>query len=291
MKKLVSILMAACLLALLVGCSNGASSSSSAPATPKPTASSMPGVDGGMSGPMSGGMSGAMSDALSGAMWGAMSGAGSAASGTASSTAKAAAQAAAPAAGEEAWALRLVNANNPLPDDFTIDTASIPGYDSRLFDARAAADLTAMLDAAQKAGSPLYLVSAYRSVQRQTALFQRKVNEYLAQGKSQQEAEQSAAQWVARPGTSEHNLGLAADIVSADWYSGHSDLTADFEQTGAFEWLARNAPDYGFILRYPQGKQEVTGVEYEPWHYRYVGKQAAREITDAGITLEEYLAR
>ena len=102
-------------------------------------------------------------------------------------------------------------------------------------------------------------------------------------------AERQAAQWVARPGTSEHNLGLAADIVSADWYAQHDDLTADFDQTPAFAWLREHCADYGFILRYPLGKESVTGVTYEPWHYRYVGEEAARAIMDAQLTLEEYL--
>ena len=146
----------------------------------------------------------------------------------------------------------------------------------------------AMLADAEAAGCKLYLVSGYRSVERQTALFKRKTNSFMAEGFSREEAEKQAAMWVARPGTSEHNTGLAADIVSADWYSKHSDLTADFEDTPEFEWLYAHCADYGFILRYPRGKENVTGVTYEPWHYRYVGKDAAKAIMQAGGTLEEY---
>ena len=142
--------------------------------------------------------------------------------------------------------------------------------------------------ALEAAGCKLYLVSGYRSVERQTALFKRKTNSFMAEGFSREEAEKQAAMWVARPGTSEHNTGLAADIVSADWYSKHSDLTADFEDTPEFEWLYAHCADYGFILRYPRGKENVTGVTYEPWHYRYVGKDAAKAIMQAGGTLEEY---
>ena len=141
---------------------------------------------------------------------------------------------------------------------------------------------------AEAAGCKLYLGSGYRSVERQTALFKRKTNSFMAEGFSREEAEKQAAMWVARPGTSEHNTGLAADIVSADWYSKHSDLTADFEDTPEFEWLYAHCADYGFILRYPRGKENVTGVTYEPWHYRYVGKDAAKAIMQAGGTLEEY---
>ncbi len=212
-------------------------------------------------------------------------------SGSASQTR--ATQAAAPAAAfsEGEWSLTLVNASHPLPEGFSVDTVSIAGYDDRQFDARAAGALTALLDAAQADGCPLYLVSSYRSVERQTALFQRKTNYYKKQGLNQQAAEEEAAKMVARPGTSEHNLGLAADIVSADWYSAHSDLTQEFETTPAFAWLQSHAAEYGFILRYPAGKEAVTGVEYEPWHYRYVGPAAAAAIARQGITLEEYLGQ
>lgn len=205
-----------------------------------------------------------------------------------SASTKAAAPAA--AAADDAWMTRLVNAQNPLPEDFSVETVNIAGYDERPFDKRAAADLEAMLADAEAAGCKLYLVSGYRSVARQKALFQRKTNAFLAEGFSQDEAERQAAMWVARPGTSEHNTGLAADIVSAGWYSEHDDLTADFDQTPEFAWLQAHCADYGFILRYPQGKENITGVTYEPWHYRYVGKQAARAIMQAGLTLEEYTA-
>lgn len=189
---------------------------------------------------------------------------------------------------EGEWSLRLVNAQNTLPEDFAPETTSIPGYDSRPFDSRAAYALTQMLDAAEAAGNKLYLVSSYRSIERQTALFQRKTNQYKAEGLPQEQAEAEAAKLVARPGQSEHNLGLAADIVSSDWYTSNTDLTEAFENTEAFAWLQQNAASYGFILRYPKDKQAITGVSYEPWHYRYVGPSAAAEIAKTGITLEEY---
>ena len=196
--------------------------------------------------------------------------------------------AAAAAVPGEDWATRLVNAANPLPEDFSVKTVMIEGYENRPFDARAADALEAMLTDAEAAGCKLYLVSAYRSVERQRNLFARKTQSFVDEGFPQAEAEKQAAQWVARPGTSEHNLGLAADIVSADWYAGHDDLTADFDQTPAFRWLQAHCAEYGFILRYPQGKEDVTGVTYEPWHYRYVGREAAAQIMGQGITLEEY---
>ena len=185
------------------------------------------------------------------------------------------------------WSTLLVNAEHPLPEDFTVETVPVEDYEDRLFDARAVEQLNAMLKGAADAGLPLYLVSTYRSVERQTALYRRKVNYYLDQGLAQQEAEQQAARWVAAPGTSEHNLGLAADIVSANWYSGHDDLTGEFEQTPEFAWLAAHCVEYGFVLRYPKDKTALTGVEYEPWHYRYVGVEAARYLTENGLCLEE----
>ena len=189
------------------------------------------------------------------------------------------------------WNLMLVNASNPLPDDFKVETVPIAGYENRLFDTRAAEALQNMLSDAEAAGRQLYLVSAYRSVERQRALFNRKTAAFAAEGFPAEEAEKQAAMWVARPGTSEHNLGLAADIVSADWYKTNSDLTEEFDKTPEFEWLSQNAAEYGFILRYPKDKQNITGVTYEPWHYRYVGVDAARAITKSGVTLEEYVEK
>ena len=165
-----------------------------------------------------------------------------------------------------------------------METVDIRGYENRPFDKRAAADLEAMLADAEAAGCKLYLVSGYRSVERQTALFKRKTNSFMAEGFSREEAEKQAAMWVARPGTSEHQLGLAVDIVDLD----HQLLDESQEQTAVQQWLMTNSWRYGFILRYPRGKENVTGVTYEPWHYRYVGKDAAKAIMQAGGTLEEY---
>ncbi len=208
---------------------------------------------------------------------------------TPQSGSEAAATAAAPGFSEGDWALLLVNRDHPLPGDFEPYTQNVKGYDKRPFDARALPPLEAMLSAAEKDSCPLYLVSGYRSIQRQTALFERRTRSYLKDGVSRKEAEEKAEKLVARPGCSEHNTGLAADIVSADWYKTNKDLTEEFENTEAFRWLDAHAAEYGFILRYPKGKEALTGVSYEPWHYRYVGRDAARKIKEAGITLEEFL--
>ncbi len=250
-------------------------------------------VSGGAGGSLSGSVSGSIGEGgVSGSMSGSASlgGSGSSSGSDSGSSGDSSSVAANAAAGDEAWSTRLVNAASPLPEGFTVDTVNIKGYDARPFDTRAAPALESMLADAEAAGRKLYLVSGYRSVERQAALFKRKTNYFLAEGFDQAEAERQAAMWVARPGTSEHNTGLAADIVSANWYSTHDDLTADFENTPEFAWLAAHCAEYGFILRYPKGKEDVTGVTYEPWHYRYVGPDAAARIMAAGGTLEEYHA-
>ncbi len=297
--------------ALFTGCW-GRDASSSSSSRPSSSSSSMSGstsssMPGSMSGSVPGVIDGAQSagsdlmegasDALSdagGAVSDAMSGVGGAVSditGMSGSSSRSMSSPAAPTAAgaQEEWSLRLVNAANPLPEDFEVRTANISGYENRPFDMRAADQLEAMLRDAENAGCKLYLVSGYRSVGRQKALFKRKTEVFVNEGFELAEAEKQAAQWVARPGTSEHNLGLAVDIVSADWYSSHNDLTADFDQTPEFAWLRDHCAEYGFILRYPLGKESVTGVTYEPWHYRYVGKEAAQAIMSSGLTLEEYL--
>lgn len=192
-------------------------------------------------------------------------------------------------AGTNSWETVLVNSQNPLPDDFTVETVKIKGYEKE-FDARAVDALNQMLADAEKAGYKCFLVSAYRSVSYQKGLFNRKIQSYLDQGYTQAEAESAAAKWVARPGTSEHNLGLAADIVSGDWYTYNNDLTEEFENTEAFAWLYENCANYGFVLRYPKDKTDITGISYEPWHYRYVGKLAAEYMMQNKICLEEYKA-
>ena len=181
----------------------------------------------------------------------------------------------------------LVNVHHPLEEVFDVTTREIKGT-GQLCDVRAADRLEKMLADAARAGYPMYLVSTYRTIDYQKGLYSNKVNEYLNMGYDQRTAESEAAKWVAIPGTSEHNLGLAADIVSSTWYNSHSDLTQDFEETEHFKWLYENCADYGFILRFPKGKESITEIVYEPWHYRYVGQEVAHYIMENEITLEEF---
>ncbi len=182
------------------------------------------------------------------------------------------------------WQLTLVNPWNTLHTSYQINVAEV---DSRfgagkLFDARAVGDLNAMCEAALEDGVSLSVISAHRTYDYQQMLYNNEVAEYKAYhpGCSEDEALKGAATEVARPGTSEHNLGLAVDFNSVE---------QNFEDTEAFRWLNENCTEYGFILRYSTSTQDITGVIYEPWHYRYVGKENAKKIKASGLTLEEYV--
>ena len=183
--------------------------------------------------------------------------------------------------------LILVNPWHRIPDDYTLDLETVQGdYKMNKLAAAAAKDLIA---AAAKDGYSLRVCSGYRTVEKSRELYQRKVQQYLDAGYSEAAAKTEAAKWVAPPGTSEHHTGLAMDIVSADYFDYYADLEHDFEKFDEFEWLIAHCAEYGFILRYPEDKQDVTGITYEPWHYRYVGKEAAEVIMSQGLCLEEYL--
>ena len=184
---------------------------------------------------------------------------------------------------EDAWQLTLVNAKNPIEGDPQIELTELrngQAIDSRVYPA-----LQRMMDDARAAGLRPLICSSYRTNEKQTELFQNKVASYLNQGYSVEEATRLAAGWVAAPGTSEHQLGLAVDIVAESYQL----LDEQQEQTAEQQWLIENCAAYGFILRYPTDKSDVTGVGYEPWHYRYVGETAANEIMSQGVCLEEYL--
>ncbi len=179
--------------------------------------------------------------------------------------------------------LTLVNPWNKLPEDWQVDPVDLSN--GLQVDRRCYAALQSMMDACREAGNEPLICSAYRSMETQQSLFDQKVAKLEAAGKSHDEAVQETAKEIAVPGTSEHQLGLTVDIVDM----GNQNLTEEQEQTPTQKWLMANSWRYGFIHRYPTGKSEITGIIYEPWHYRYVGKEAAQEIFNKGITLEEYL--
>ena len=184
---------------------------------------------------------------------------------------------------EKVSLLELVNPWNYIREDYEPRLTDIG--DGMLFDMRAAQALKEMLEGCSERGGFPSPISTYRTQEYQQELFDNKVKRVIAQGYSADVAPDKAATQVARPGTSEHQLGLAVDIV--DEY--YPELDYSQEWTGTQRWLMQHCSEYGFILRYPTQSSEITGIIYEPWHYRYVGKTIAREITERGITLEEYL--
>ena len=185
------------------------------------------------------------------------------------------------------WALRLVNDWNPMPKgyDEALEMVLVqPNANNHPVDARMAEDLKRLIEAGKAYN--IGIQSAYRSAAKQESLYWRKVNEYKSRYSDPVQLQSEAGEVVKRPGYSEHNLGLAVDLYG----SGNHVLNQSFEKTAAFKWLIENCADYGFILRFPKGKEAITGVIYEAWHFRYVGDAAtAHAIMDNGLCLEEYL--
>ena len=181
------------------------------------------------------------------------------------------------------WKLTLVNKSHFMEEDYEPVLAEIEN--NYYFDIRAVESLKEMLAVGRKEGLDFWICSAYRTNEKQTQLFENKVNRLMAEGLSYNEAYEEAKTVVAFPGTSEHQLGWAVDIVAKDYQQ----LDEKQARTDEAKWLAERCWEYGFILRYPVDKTEETGIIFEPWHYRYVGEEAAKEITEQGICLEEYL--
>ena len=177
------------------------------------------------------------------------------------------------------WRLVLVNRDNPLPEDFAIELANIDR--TKQFDKRAIGELKEMMQAMKNSGiNNIWIQSAYRSIEYQKTLYDNKINEYLNYGVTKEIAESLTLEYINKPGESEHNLGLAVDFNNVD---------NDFKNTKAFNWLSSNAKDYGFVMRYPEEKAGITGIEYEPWHWRYVGKEHAYKMEELDMCLEEYI--
>jgi len=186
------------------------------------------------------------------------------------------------------WAMFLVNKNNPLPEDYDsrIETRVVfESWRKYELDVRAADYLENMIAAAKEDGIDLLVVSAYRTMEYQQQNLDNSIQDRIDRGMTKEEAEADALAEVALPGESEHNAGLALDIMVEEYQNMDDD---GFEDTEAFAWLDKHAAEYGFILRYPKGKQDITGIIYEPWHYRFVGLYYANEIKKSGMCLEEY---
>ena len=184
---------------------------------------------------------------------------------------------------ETPWYLTLVNPWYPLPENYEFELTTVTG--KYKIDSRCADALKQFLADCKAAGHTPYICSAYRTWDDQVYLFDKKVKSFTSKGYSEAEAKVLAAKETAVPGTSEHQLGLAVDILcqSRPW------LDEGQAKTATQQWLMANCHKYGFILRYPKGTTDKTGIIYEPWHYRYVGVEIATEIMSRGITFEEYL--
>lgn len=182
----------------------------------------------------------------------------------------------------------LVNPWNSVPYDYEPDLVRLDadfGVEGSRVDRSCYTDLIAMISDCNLNCPQVIVLSSYRTHQQQTNNYNNKVQFYVNQGYSQEEAEREAAKVIAIPGTSEHQLGLAVDIIDTrDWSleENQADLPAQ-------QWLMENCWRYGFILRYPKDKTHITGIIYEPWHYRYVGRAVAAELHESGLTLEEYI--
>lgn len=179
---------------------------------------------------------------------------------------------------DHGWNLILVNRENYIPADYEVQLTELSN--GKKVDSRIYPELQEMFNAARAQGYGLFVREGYRTQEEQQQLMNEKIEVYENEGKSKSEAKKLAEQWVAIPGTSEHQLGIAVDINADTTKSSRDDV---------YNWLEENAHTYGFIKRYPSNKTDITGVINEPWHYRYVGKEVASEIYSQGICLEEYI--
>lgn len=179
--------------------------------------------------------------------------------------------------------LILVNKSNPIPEGYKVDPVDTEnGYK---IDKRAKEGLEDMLRDCREAGCEPLICSAYRTHEDQESLFERETQGFLDKGYDEEVAKEKASEETAIPGTSEHECGLAVDIIDVSYQV----LDDKQEETETQKWLMAHCQDYGFILRYPNNKKDITGIIYEPWHYRYVGKDNAKAIMESGLCLEEFL--
>lgn len=186
---------------------------------------------------------------------------------------------------EDKWYLTLINRDYILPDNYTVKTVKTVvdiygGYDHGLLDYRVAPHYIEMYNAALEDGLTLSPLSGYRSVSHQRRNFENRISLYMNQGYSKKQATIMASEIILPPQTSEHNAGLCMDILS---------IYESFENTKEYAWLCEHAADYGFILRYPKDKQNITKITFEPWHWRYVGVEDAKKMKASNQCLEEYL--
>ncbi len=177
------------------------------------------------------------------------------------------------------WRIVLVNFENELPTDFSPELVYIDK--TKQIDIRIKDELTQMLkDMKKDKINDIWVQSAYRSVEYQEKVYNEKIEEYMSLGETRERAEILTLKVINKPGTSEHNLGLAIDFNYVDY---------NFDKTHAYQWLTQNAENYGFVLRYRKDKEDITKIDYEPWHWRYVGVEHAKKMNELNMCLEEYV--
>lgn len=186
------------------------------------------------------------------------------------------------------FTLILVNADNPAESNFDIPLAV--SYEGLYYHEDIGQPVAQLREAGLEAGYEYQLVSAYRTIEDQAAIFEARYHSYLQAGYSDEEAYSATSLFVADPNATEHLTGLAIDLLGYDYQEYGRDLHQVYGQYGSAIWLAENAWRFGFILRYPEDKIHITGIEYEPWHFRYVGPDSAAYMHKHGLVLEEYLA-
>ena len=195
-----------------------------------------------------------------------------------------------PLASPADWNLVLVNRENQLAEEIPMEFyLTESGYQ---IDSRIQEPYSQLMEAGKAAGMDLTMVSGYRSIEQQQANYDVNYQNFLASGLSEEEARTKTEEYIALPHASEHTTGLAVDITSNALANqeGNSGLLPDLENYPEGLWLKENAPKFGFILRYPKAKEAITGINFEPWHFRYVGIENAMYMTEKNLTLEEYIA-
>ena len=181
------------------------------------------------------------------------------------------------------WYMILVNEDNPIPEGFEVKLHKLST--GQKVDERIVAPLDEMFQAMRAEGLQPMVCSGYRTIEKQHNLFEDDIMQQVRKGSTYDQAFYKAKEYTAMPGASEHHTGLAVDIVG----KGYQQLNAAQAKTKEALWLAEHSAEYGFILRYPADKTDITGIAYESWHFRYVGKEAAKYITDNQLALEEFI--
>lgn len=190
-----------------------------------------------------------------------------------------------PAVDVTSWELRLVDLDHPLGEDFAPPALTLVA-DNEQVDSRVAPELERLFADAKNAGYPIYFCSGYRDYDTQYTIYWNHIDSYTAQGMTEEEARAATLLAVQYPGCSEHQSGLCADILE----SPDQDMEPYIGGSGLMLWLEQHCAEYGYVIRYPRDKTNITGIEYEPWHLRYVGHEAAEYIMNHGLCLEEFLA-